>query len=136
MEPISMTENPKIGVSAHLPNPSGVAAQKSGPETNLPTTPAGGDEKQVFSVTLRRRHHNVKKGVTACSASKSRSGLFQLYPLILMRTRSMHAAKTPSGARTKLVMLADGARHGQDRRSGAGAPLSDPSRPLARLEGV
>src|SRR5215213_1427412 len=48
----------------------------------------------------------------------------------------MHAAKTPSGTRTKLVMLADGARHGQDRRSGAGAPLSDPSRPLAGLEGV
>src|SRR3954469_10771603 len=49
---------------------------------------------------------------------------------------SMHTAKTPSGARTKLVMLADGARHGQDRRRGAGAPLSDPSRPLAGLEGV
>src|SRR3954447_22537739 len=54
---------------------------------------------------------------------------------LMMRRLGMHAAKTASGARTKLVMLADGARHGQDRRSGAGAPLSDPSRPLAGLEG-
>src|SRR4051812_1636371 len=38
-----------------------------------------------------------------------------------------HTAKTASGDRAKLVMLVDGARHGQDRRRGAGAPLSDPS---------
>src|SRR4051794_14109756 len=44
-----------------------------------------------------------------------------------------HTAKTASGDRAKLVILVDGARHGQDRRSGAGAPLSDPSRPLAGL---
>src|SRR4051812_29944070 len=54
----------------------------------------------------------------------------------LLPLKRMHAAKIASGARTKLVMLADGARHGQDRRRGAGAPLSDPSRPLAGLEGV
>src|SRR4051794_26677207 len=47
----------------------------------------------------------------------------------------MHAAKTPSGACVDLVVFGDGARHGQDRRSGAGAPLSDPSRPLGALEG-
>src|SRR3954466_11684293 len=46
------------------------------------------------------------------------------------------AAKTASGARVNLVLFGDGARHGQDRRCGAGAPLSDPSRPLAGLEGL
>src|SRR4051794_3839085 len=50
--------------------------------------------------------------------------------------RRMRAAKTASGARVTLVLFGDGARHGQDRRRGAGAPLSDPSRPLAGLEGV
>src|SRR4051794_19994072 len=41
------------------------------------------------------------------------------------RVVRMHAAKTPSGARVDLVLFGDGARHGQDRRSGAGAPLFD-----------
>ena len=50
MEPISTTENLKIGVSVHIANPSGFVAQKSRPETNLPATPAGADEKQVFPV--------------------------------------------------------------------------------------
>jgi hypothetical protein len=35
MEPISMTENLKIGVSVQLPNPSWFVVQKNGPETNL-----------------------------------------------------------------------------------------------------
>jgi hypothetical protein len=71
-----MTENLKIRVSAHLINPSGFVAQKSRPETNLLAALDRGDEKQVFAVTL---------GVTACSASKSRSGLFQLCPLMRIR---------------------------------------------------
>ena len=33
-----MTENLKIGVSVHIANSSGFVAQKSRPETNLPTT--------------------------------------------------------------------------------------------------
>jgi len=45
-----MTENLKIGVPVHEANPSGFVAQKNGPETNLPATPAEGDEKQVFFV--------------------------------------------------------------------------------------
>src|SRR3954466_3826405 len=76
-----MTENLKNGVPVHLFNPSGFVAQKSGPETNLWTTPAGGDEKQVFAVTLRRRHHDVKNGVTACSASKADPGCSSFVPL-------------------------------------------------------
>jgi len=35
MEPISMTENLKIGVSVHLLNPAGFVAQKNRPETNI-----------------------------------------------------------------------------------------------------
>src|SRR3954454_19634106 len=50
MEPISTTENLKIGVSVQLPNPSGFVGQKSGPETNLRAAMAEGNEKQVFSV--------------------------------------------------------------------------------------
>ena len=50
MEPISTTENLKIGVSVHLANPSGFVGQKSGPETNLRAALARGDEKQVFFV--------------------------------------------------------------------------------------
>src|SRR3954466_6845614 len=76
-----MTENLKNGVPVHLFNPSGFVAQKSGPETNLWTTPAGGDEKQVFAVTLRRRHRDVKNGVTACSASKADPGCSSFVPL-------------------------------------------------------
>src|SRR4051795_336391 len=76
-----MTENLKNGVSVHLLNPSGFVAQKDGPETNLPATPDGGDEKQVFAVTLRRRHHDVKNGVTACSTSKADPGRSSFVPL-------------------------------------------------------
>src|SRR3954471_9979809 len=45
-----MTENLKNGVPVHLANPPWFVAQKSGPETSLRATPAGGDEKQVFPV--------------------------------------------------------------------------------------
>src|SRR3954466_8066418 len=76
-----MTENLEFRVPVHLANPSGFVAQKSRPETNLPTTPAGGDEKQVFAVTLRRRRHDVKNGVTACSASKADPGCSSFVPL-------------------------------------------------------
>src|SRR5829696_9656006 len=62
-----------LPLAAYLPNAPGFGAQKSGPERNLCAALAGGDEKQIFAVTLRRRHHDVKKGATACSASKSRS---------------------------------------------------------------
>jgi hypothetical protein len=50
-----MTENLENEVSVHLSNPAGFVAQKSRPETNLPATPAGGDEKQVFFVTCNRK---------------------------------------------------------------------------------
>jgi hypothetical protein len=43
-----MTENLKIGVPVHLPNPSWFVAQKNRPETNLCAALAGGDEKQVL----------------------------------------------------------------------------------------
>src|SRR4051794_23914462 len=76
-----MTENLKIGVSVHLLNPSGFVAQKNRPETNRRAALAGGDEKQVFAVTLRRRHHDVKNGVTACSASKADPGCSSFVPL-------------------------------------------------------
>src|SRR3954462_5411532 len=56
-----MTENLKNEVSVHLANPSWFVAQKNGPETNLPATPAGGDGNQVFAVTLHRRRHDLKK---------------------------------------------------------------------------
>src|SRR3954466_6134300 len=36
---------------------------------------------QVFAVTLRRRHHDVKNGVTACSASKADPGCSSFVPL-------------------------------------------------------
>src|SRR3954447_24329131 len=80
-------------------------------------------------------------GYSACGRPLPFPGEVQRFRLMCevpttLHIRGTHAAKTPSGARTKLVMLADGARYGQDRRSGAGAPLSDPSRPLAGLEGV
>src|SRR3954447_21461342 len=71
MEPISMTENLKIWVPAHPLNPSGFGVQKGRRETNVRAALAGVDEIQVFAVTLRRRHHDVKNGVTACSTSKA-----------------------------------------------------------------
>src|SRR4051795_11740877 len=76
-----MTENLKNGVSVHLANPSWFVAQKSGPETNFRAALARGDEKQVFAVTLRRRHRDVKNGVTACSASKADPGCSSFVPL-------------------------------------------------------
>src|SRR3954454_15922463 len=45
-----MTEKLKNGVPVHQANPAEFVAQKSGLETNLPATPAEGDEKQVFFV--------------------------------------------------------------------------------------
>jgi hypothetical protein len=41
----------------------------------------GPNEKQVFAVTLRRRHHDVKNGVTACSVSKADPGCSSFVPL-------------------------------------------------------
>src|SRR4051794_23386406 len=70
--------------------------------------------------------------------SYMRKGVSSMESLLmeLPNLQRMRAAKTASGARVDLVLFGDGARHGQDRRRGAGAPLSDPSRPLAGLEGV
>src|SRR3954454_19979711 len=45
-----MTEKLKNGVPVHQANPAEFVAQKSGLETNLPATPAEGDENQVFFV--------------------------------------------------------------------------------------
>ena len=50
MELISVTETPEIEVPVHLPNPPGLVAQESGPETSLWASPARDDEKQVFFV--------------------------------------------------------------------------------------
>src|SRR3954451_9907036 len=41
----------------------------------------GPNGNQVFAVTLRRRHHDVKNGVTACSASKADPGCSSFVPL-------------------------------------------------------
>src|SRR3954462_3710769 len=50
MYPIRLTANLKIGVYVPLLNTSGFVVQKSRPETNFPSPPAGGDGKQVFFV--------------------------------------------------------------------------------------
>ena len=65
MEPISTTENLKIGVSVQLPNPSGFVGQKSGPETNLRAALAEGNEKQVFFVRCTDKEKMPFGGVKA-----------------------------------------------------------------------
>src|SRR3954447_8654418 len=76
-----MTESLKNGVSVHLTNSSGFVAQKSGPETNLRAPLARGDEKQVFSVTLRRRRHDLKKAQLPVPPQKADPGCSSFVPL-------------------------------------------------------
>src|SRR5215212_6142079 len=71
---MSMTENLKNGVPVHVPNPSGFVAQKSGPKTNLPATPAGGDEKQVFPVRCNDKEEMPFGGVMASGCARCLAG--------------------------------------------------------------
>src|SRR5215207_7437933 len=68
-----MTENPKIGVSAPLLNPSGFVAQKSRPETNLPATPARGDENKCCTKPLARQEQLRPKRQSSKVAQPSHS---------------------------------------------------------------
>jgi hypothetical protein len=60
-----MTGNLKIGVSVYVANPAGFVAQKSRPETNLRTAPAGGDEKHLFFVRFNDEENMLLGGVKA-----------------------------------------------------------------------
>ena len=71
-----MTENLKIGVPVHVANPSGFVAQKSGPETSLRATLAGGDEKQVFFVSCCDKEEMPFGGVKASGYGRCKTSGF------------------------------------------------------------
>src|SRR4051794_32803141 len=61
-------------VSAPCSIPTGFVVQLLRDKPAMIRHRQGPNEKQVFAVPLRRRHHDVKNGVTACSASKADPG--------------------------------------------------------------
>ena len=59
----------------------------------------GPNENQVFAVTLRRRHRDVKNGVTACSASKADPGCSSFVPLCVPEGQFVSSGPSESGER-------------------------------------
>jgi len=65
----------------------------------------GPNEKQVFAVTLRRRHRDVKNGVTACSASKADPGCSSFVPLCVPEGQFVSSGRKDHG-RAEAALIA------------------------------